>query len=157
MNYQSPEPNANSAEEASSVPEAIALELRTLWHGLIRASECAARVDRQQFWVLSATECKPMRMSQLAASAQTSQASLTGIVDRLEDHGLVERVRSSEDRRVVDVSLTPAGREELDRVRLVFTEHLEATLSPLSPEERAAFLGVLRTLNAHAAWKCERR
>jgi DNA-binding MarR family transcriptional regulator len=156
MNCSAHEPILNADETAASLSDAIALELRTLWHGLVRASECAAQIDRQQFWILTATKNGPMRMSQLAEHAQTSQASLTGIIDRLEDRGWVERIRSSEDRRVVDVSLTPAGRAELERARTIFTEHLEVTLAPLSAEERAGFLGVLRTLNANGYGKTER-
>ncbi len=134
----------------------IAHELRTLWHGLIRESGREAHLDRQQYWVLVALDAGPQRMSALAEHAQTSQASLTGIIDRLEDHGLVERLRSDEDRRCVDVSITGAGREMLDQARAVFTGHLERTLAPLGPVERAVFLGILRKLNVESAGRGER-
>lgn len=149
MNNQS---NEVIAEEAAD----IARELRTLWHGLVRDSERASHLDRQQYWVLSGLMGAPQRMSALAESAQTSQASLTGIVDRLEDRGLVARLRSCEDRRVVEVSITEAGAAELARVRAIFTERLEHTLSPLGADERSAFLGVLRKLNASSLCKSDR-
>ncbi len=139
-----------ATEAPQSESDHIAQELRTLWHGIIRASERASHLDRQQFWVLAALEPAPQRMTALAEQALTSQASLTGIVDRLEDRGLVERVRSSEDRRVVEVSLRDSGRVELSRARAVFAEQLETKFAPLSAEERFAFLGVLRKLNSPA-------
>lgn len=125
---------------------AMALELRALWHTIVRGSEGAPNPDRQQYWVIGALESGARRMSDLAECAQTSQASLTGIVDRLEDRGLVERVRSVEDRRVVEVSLTEAGAAELSQSRAGFAVRLEHVLSPLSAEERAVFLGLLRKL-----------
>jgi DNA-binding MarR family transcriptional regulator len=148
--------NNISHEESVDESAEIARELRNLWHGLLRESERAAHLDRQQYWVLSALKSGPQRMSSLAEHAQTSQASLTGIVDRMEDRGLVARLRSCEDRRCVDVSITDAGMHELDRARIIFTEKLERTLSPLGPVERAAFLGILRKLNAETACRTER-
>ena len=128
---------------------ATALELRALWTAIIRGSECSPHHDKQQFWVLGALDSGARRMSDLAERAQTSQASLTGIVDRLEERGLVGRVRSAEDRRVVEVSLTDAGAIELRQTRAGFVARLDSALSPLSAEERATFLGLLRKLTEH--------
>jgi DNA-binding MarR family transcriptional regulator len=136
---------------AGSDTALITTELRALWQGLIRASERASHLDRQAYWVLSALESGPRRMSSLAESAKTSQASLTGIVDRLEDHGFVERIRSCEDRRVIDVSITEAGVAELCRGRKDFLDVAETVLGQITAEERTAFLELLRKLNAVAA------
>lgn len=148
--------NNHSAEVIADEAADIARELRTLWHGLIRDSERASHLDRQQYWVLGGLARSPQRMSALAESAQTSQASLTGIVDRLEDRGLVARLRSCEDRRVIEVSITEAGAAELARARAIFTERLEHTLAPLGADERAVLLGALRKLNAASPCKSER-
>jgi len=149
MNYHTGEAiideSATSAVPADELT-AMALELRALWHAIVRGSECSPHHDRQQFWVLGALEHGARRMSDLAERAQTSQASLTGIVDRLEERGMVERVRSVEDRRVVEVSLTEAGAAELRQARAGFVLRLESVVEPLSAEERATFLGLLRKL-----------
>lgn len=87
-------------------------------------------------------------MSALAELAQTSQTSLTGIVDRLEDRGLVARLRSCADRRVVDVSITESGAAELERALAIFADHLSSALAPLDVDERAGLLNLLRKLNA---------
>jgi homoprotocatechuate degradation regulator HpaR len=62
-----------------------------------------------------------------------SSPSLVGVVDRLTRDGLVERKRSTTDRRVVNVSLTPKGRgleeQVSSRVNLAYSD-LEDTLKP---------------------------
>jgi len=144
-------------ENATGVePNDVAVELRSLWHGIVRDTERVGQLDRQQYWVLAALKCGPMRMTALAEHAQTSQASLTGIIDRMEDHGFVERVRSSEDRRVVEVALSEAGLARMRQAQAVFSERLEATLLPLDESERVEFLRILRKLNANAPCRCSR-
>ncbi len=121
-----------------------------MWHAMVRGvehPEGLKGLQRQQFWVLGALAHSPRRMSDLAECAQTSQASLTGIVDRLEEHGLVERVRSDEDRRVVEVALTADGREQMARSHAAMLERLDQVLTPLSASERRQFLRIIRKIN----------
>ena len=60
--------------------------------------------------VLTALEAEgPLAMKRLAEAMDVSDASATGIVDRMEKRGLVERRHGTEDRRVVIVHRTPAG------------------------------------------------
>jgi DNA-binding MarR family transcriptional regulator len=54
-----------------------------------------------------------LKMSRLAEALDVSVASATGIVDRMEKRGLVERVHDLEDRRVVLVSVAEGGRTTL--------------------------------------------
>ncbi len=58
-----------------------------------------------------AEQPEPRTGSGLARAASISHATVTGIVGRLEARGLVERRRSSRDRRSVLLHLTPHGRE----------------------------------------------
>ena len=51
----------------------------------------------------------------VARQVSLSQATVTNIIDRLEARGLVERVRSSQDKRKVTVSITDPGQELLDK------------------------------------------
>ena len=50
-----------------------------------------------------------MPMSRLADVLNVSLSSATGLIDRLEERGYIERTRVPEDRRIVMVHLTPAG------------------------------------------------
>jgi len=56
-----------------------------------------------------------MTAGQLARSADLNPATVTALLDLLEEAEIVQRHRSTEDRRVCNVSLTPAGRQLLDR------------------------------------------
>src|SRR5436190_18624538 len=58
-----------------------------------------------------------MRMSELAESVLLSRSGLTRLVDRLEDEGLVERVRCPEDARGLYAAITDAGRRRLSEAR----------------------------------------
>jgi DNA-binding MarR family transcriptional regulator len=59
------------------------------------------------------TEREAARVRQLANEAGITPSTATRILDALERRGVVERTRSSEDRRAVSVSLTAAGRRLL--------------------------------------------
>jgi DNA-binding MarR family transcriptional regulator len=56
-----------------------------------------------------------MTAGQLAKSAELTPATVTAILDQLEDAEIVERRRSTEDRRVCNVALTPRGWQLLER------------------------------------------
>jgi len=129
----------------------LAQELRRLWHTMARDVVQPPEIQglqRQQYWVLVALSVSPRRMSDLAECAQTSQASLTGIVDRLVEHGLVQRVRSEEDRRVVEVSLTEHGRRVTQQADAAFATRLAHVVEPLEPGERAELLRLMRKITS---------
>ena len=73
-----------------------------------------------------------MPMGRLAEILDASMSSATGIIDRMEERGLVERTRVPDDRRVVLVSLTPTGSELVDQAELVRSEILTAAMRRLS-------------------------
>ncbi len=90
----------------------------------------------------------PLPMSRLADELDVSVASATGIIDRMERRGLVERRHATDDRRVVAVHLTEQGAD----VFRVFTsrrrEHLARLLAELSDDELAGLLTGIRALRA---------
>jgi len=90
----------------------------------------------------------PLPMSRLAETLDVSDASATGIVDRMEKRGLVERGDDPADRRVVLVRLTPDG-------AAIFRDHqqqrrgrLALLVDRLSDDELAGLLLGLRGLRA---------
>lgn len=88
----------------------------------------------------------PMSMSRLAEALDVSVASTTGIVDRMEKRGLVERQHDVSDRRVVLVQPTERGLEvfvEIDKRRRFGLERL---LERLSDDELAGLLAGHRAL-----------
>jgi len=73
-------------------------------------------------------------------------STLTGIIDRMERSGYVERRPNPDDRRSVLVYLTPKARELSPRI-LEFADELDATLrKPFSRQEMNDFENVLRIL-----------
>ena len=82
----------------------------------------------------------PMPMRALAESMDVSQASATGIVDRMEQRGLVERQRDAEDRRVVRVAITDEGRRLIAGMAQERREHLAQMLEQMTDAELDAFL-----------------
>jgi len=99
--------------------------------------------------VLEARGAQPMGV--LADEMDVSVASATGIVDRMEKRGLVERQHRAEDRRVVLVQPTERG---LKLVRMV-GDHRRArfamAMGRLDRTQLTALLSVLRTVGAAIA------
>lgn len=102
--------------------EAIDRIFRELtWHGQKHAIQTLTRPTigltmPQMVTLLAIHDNGSCRMGMLAEVTQQSGGTLTGIVDRLIDDGLVERIRSVEDRRVIEVALTSEGRARVEGV-----------------------------------------
>jgi DNA-binding MarR family transcriptional regulator len=87
-------------------------------------------------------EQRPLSTSALAQRIDASLPATTGIVDRLERAGLVERLRDDNDRRLVLVALTENGRRTFDDAGEQMRVGMAWFLAALSPEDRATFLDV---------------
>ena len=59
--------------------------------------------------LLSLYENGPLPPSHIAKHIMVKSSTVTGIVDRLEQKGLVKRLRNSPDRRIITIELTEAG------------------------------------------------
>jgi DNA-binding MarR family transcriptional regulator len=95
-----------------------------------------------------------LSLAELAAEEGISAPALSGHVDRLERAGLLERVRSSEDRRRVGLRLTDQGEKLLRRIRARRTTWLAERLKGLDPAELEAVetaIPALRRLLGEAA------
>ena len=76
-----------------------------------------------------------LRMSRLVAQLGVSISTVSGLVDRLVDHGFVSRRDDPLDRRQVVLSPTPAGIEFLDRMRELSNAQFRGLISHLTAEE----------------------
>lgn len=87
-----------------------------------------------------------MSAGELARGVALSQATITGIVDRLEQHGLVTRSRSDRDRRRVVIELTAAGREAVATSPPPLHEAFMVRLAELPEAKRREIDRVLRRI-----------
>src|SRR5215203_4919729 len=76
-----------------------------------------------------------MPMGRLAETLDVSMSSTTGIIDRMEEKGLVERLRVPDDRRVVLVRSTTAGLALIDEAELVKSEIIVSAISRLGSDQ----------------------
>jgi DNA-binding MarR family transcriptional regulator len=73
---------------------------------------------------------------ELAAIEQVAPPTITAVVGKMENLGLVTRETGTIDRRVTRIRITPAGVEQLDEVRNRRTSWLAFQLSSLTDDER---------------------
>ena len=85
-------------------------------------------------------------MSRLAELLDVSLSNATGIIDRTEEAGLIERVRVPDDRRVVLVRPTDAGLRALSETESSKRERMRAVLGHLPASERPIVLAAMRSL-----------
>jgi DNA-binding MarR family transcriptional regulator len=88
-------------------------------------------------------------VAELARTLQSDPGAMTRALDRLEAKGLVARVRSSEDRRVVNLELTDAGRDVAAVVPAVLAEVLNLHLAGFTEAEWRSLLGMLQRMRAN--------
>jgi DNA-binding MarR family transcriptional regulator len=84
----------------------------------------------------------------LAKAAELTPASVTALLDSLEERGIATRRRDEHDRRCVVVTLTAEGHEVLVEARARWHAKLDAALADLPETDVAAAADVLRRLAA---------
>ena len=116
----------------------------------LSAKLASHNVTPPQWGVLVALwEQDGLSLSELAQRSFFDGPTMTGIVDRLEKAGLVERRRDSTDRRVISVYLTEQGRALEQVLPLLSDEANEEAVAGLSEAEVAQFVSTLRTMIAN--------
>jgi DNA-binding MarR family transcriptional regulator len=87
-----------------------------------------------------------LSLTELSENMQTRNSTVTGIIDRMEAAGLVKRVRSETDRRVVMIRLTAHGRTLARNVPIEPMQAFRRALETLSGNEQKALLKILSKL-----------
>jgi DNA-binding MarR family transcriptional regulator len=116
-------------------PETVAAELRPailrLARELRKETEQLGITARQVTFLWLVKRSPGLSLAELAAEEGISAPAMSGHVDRLERAGLLERVRSSDDRRRVGLRLTDEGERLMRRVRARRTMWLATRLQAL--------------------------
>ena len=92
-----------------------------------------------------------LRMNELAERILYSKSGFTRVVDRMEEAGLVRRVRPERDRRSIFVVLTDQGRETLEQARRYHRDAIDRHFSRhLADGDIKALTRALEKVSAHA-------
>ena len=136
--------------EVTLSPELVADDLRPVLLRLARElrkeTEQLGITARQATLLWLVKRSPGLSLAELAAEEGISPPALSGNVDRLERVGLIERVRSSEDRRRVGLALTDEGEKLLRRIRARRTTWLAGRLTELDQAELDALAAAMPAL-----------
>jgi DNA-binding MarR family transcriptional regulator len=91
----------------------------------------------------------PLTPKQLAQALALSSPNLTILLDKMQQRGLIDRVRSPTDKRSQHILLSEAG-QQLTAKALELTSGMDKALEPaLTPAERAILMELLKKVAAH--------
>ena len=86
------------------------------------------------------------RAADISRNLNHDSGALTRVVDQLEGRGLLERTRSTEDRRIVELALTPEGRRAVDASIPLVVDHINRVLADFSREEIDMMVSMLKRM-----------
>ncbi|MFN0072522.1 MAG: MarR family winged helix-turn-helix transcriptional regulator [Chloroflexota bacterium] len=92
----------------------------------------------------------PARVGALARALRVTLPTMTGILDRLVEQGLIRRDEDPTDRRLVISRLTPEGQELVDQLQAAGRTRLARVYEALSPDDLARHVAALECV-LHAA------
>ena len=90
----------------------------------------------------------------LSEALRLDRTNLVGLLNELEDAGLIERRRSPEDRRRHTVALTPTGTTRLEEMEKAVAGVEERILAPLDFDQRVMLHALLQQATANAPGMC---
>jgi DNA-binding MarR family transcriptional regulator len=139
----------------SAIYEDISRQIANLIHKYIRlralyTKELAKNYNLSVMQLLC-LEClyenDRLSMSDIAENIMVNVSTVTGIVDRLEKKGFLERCRESGDRRVITIALTEKGRNLAENSPPLVHHKIIDAVKRLSETERAEISKALNTLS----------
>jgi DNA-binding MarR family transcriptional regulator len=108
----------------------------------------SGEISRTEMEVLSILREGPRRITELTELEGIAQPTMTLLVKRLEEKGLVQREGLPDDGRVVMISLTRAGRAAQQKFRAQFLAAMRADLQELSDQQLTALSAATETLSS---------
>lgn len=104
-----------------------------------RAAQSAGLSSAQLFVLSELGKTPAISLGELAERTRTDQSSVSVVVTRLVDAGLVQRDRAGEDARRLELSLTRAGRAALQKAPAVMQERILQAVELLPAAEQKRF------------------
>ncbi|MBK5204224.1 MAG: MarR family transcriptional regulator [Polaromonas sp.] len=115
-------------------------------HGVERELEPTGLTNAQWVPLLKLYMGRASTVAELARQCELDAGSMTRLLDRLEAKQLCRRVRSSDDRRVVNLELTDAGRAAAQEIPAILSRVQNAHLAGFSVQEWQILTGYLRRI-----------
>lgn len=122
------------------------IRLARFTNRLQRTQLSCGPVTVQQCHALEALTDGPLPMNKLAEEIALHQSTLTRVVEKLEQKGLVARVRPAADQRVVNVCLTDSGRSLFAQIDAASNQRIAQIVALVEPAEREAVVRGLEVL-----------
>ncbi len=82
-------------------------------------------------------------LKKISEELMVTGANITCVVDNLEKEGFVKRVQSSEDRRLINVELTPTGKSKIESIYPEYKQKIAENFSALNETEQKELLELL--------------
>ncbi|MDR5813710.1 MULTISPECIES: MarR family transcriptional regulator [unclassified Caballeronia] len=123
----------------------------TMWNMVTQHTTSELNITGTQasiLFMLAVGKC--VTAADIAREYGIDASAVTRLIDRLEKRGLLSRVRSEEDRRVVRLALTDEGHATAERVPAIFTRVLDHLLTGFTPEEAGFLKSMLRRILANS-------
>ncbi|SAL28217.1 transcriptional regulatory protein [Caballeronia sordidicola] len=119
----------------------------TLWNNVTQLTMADLGITSTQASIMfMLASGRNLAAADLAREYGIDASAVTRLIDRLEKRGLITRVRSEEDRRVVRLALTAEGRELAGQIPAIFTKVLDKLLGGFTPEEVGFLKSMLRRI-----------
>lgn len=128
----------------------LSYQLSLLARRQLQAALAAYSLTPPQYAVMKTIDsCQnSITVTALAEATHQVMPTITGILNRLEERGLVIRRRSPTDRRTLLISVTPAGADLLREFSQTIRVGVKSLLSEISPADRQHLLQVIRALTS---------
>jgi DNA-binding MarR family transcriptional regulator len=123
--------------DAVTLSEALQTQI---WH--------AAELTLVQVRVMRRLAKQPQSLGHIGTELALAPPSMTRLVDRLEERGLIHRQRDADDRRKVVATLTDEGRQLLSAIPFLDGTAIRVAVERMKPADRERIAAALREFNA---------
>ena len=138
------------SEKITLALNSLDLLKHVLFKGYVFPEAVAELNLTQERILMTVRNSPPLPMVTIARAIGLEKGPFSQTVDKLVARQLVQRVRSSSDKRLVFLELTPLGIQFAECIEESMEAHFSQRMQGLSPEQRQAFFDALATLQKTA-------
>lgn len=136
-------------EIGKSVGYLLARAKNTLSQGVEQEVSSLDMTQAQASCLMMLAKGEATTVTDLARNLNTDAGSVTRLLSRMEKRGLIARTRRDDDRRVVDLSITPAGNAMVEKLPAVFCNVMRRHFEGFSLDEVEMLRGMLLRIIAN--------